>query len=199
MRGIAGSTPDHGTQARYSYGCRCQPCRAAATRRAKQRRLEASRGRVFMVPAAGTRRRIQALAVMGWPFSEIAARLGVTRCAVQKLGRASATVQAATARRIAVVYDELSMTPGPSVYTRARAVKAGWVPPLAWDDDTIDDPYAQPVGVGRDPANAPVVDDDEVARLTDAGWSATRIAAELGVSERTVHRSRIRGRREGAA
>lgn len=36
------------------------------------------------------------------------------------------------------------MIPGPSQRTRARAVRVGLVPPLAWDDETLDDPDAAP-------------------------------------------------------
>ena len=44
--------------------------------------------------------------------------------------------------RIADAYDELSMRQGPSVRNR----RLGYPPPLAWDDETIDDPRARPKG-----------------------------------------------------
>lgn len=39
-----------------------------------------------------------------------------------------------TAEAVKRAYDALSMTPGPSSLTAARAKKAGWLPPLAWED-----------------------------------------------------------------
>jgi hypothetical protein len=37
----------------------------------------------------------------------------------------------------------MSMLLGPSSQTRARAARLGYKPPLAWDDDTIDDPTTE--------------------------------------------------------
>jgi hypothetical protein len=56
----------------------------------------------------------------------------------------SSRVHRGTAGQVARVYDELAMTPGPSTRARDAAARRGWVPPLAWDDDEIDDPQARP-------------------------------------------------------
>ncbi len=93
------------------------------------------------VSAAGTLRRLQALRALGWPETVLAQRLGVKRL---RLGQGG-WVRRRVARAVRELYDELSMTPGPSQRTRARAVRAGLVPPLAWDDDELDDPGAVPV------------------------------------------------------
>jgi hypothetical protein len=45
---------------------------------------------------------------------------------------------------IARVYDALWNQPGPSDKGRRRAAKLGYAPPVAWDDETIDDPAAVP-------------------------------------------------------
>lgn len=100
-----------------------------------ERHLEGDR-----VPAAGTLRRLGALRALGWPETVLAKRLGVKRIRVGEDG----WVRRRVARAVRELYDELSMIPGPSQRTRARAVRVGLVPPLAWDDETLDDPDAAP-------------------------------------------------------
>lgn len=95
------------------------------------------------VSAVGARRRVQALAYMGWPNHEIARRIGCSPRSLPTLlsrGRLSAKLS----HRIAAVYDELSMRCGPSKLAAVRARGYGWAPPLAWDDDEIDNPAAEP-------------------------------------------------------
>ena len=87
----------------------------------------------------GTRRRLQALVAMGWSQSEIARRLGVDPANATKLFRC-VLVHAVTARRVAGLYDELSMTHGGSRRALNVAAREGWLRPLDWDDDLIDGP-----------------------------------------------------------
>ena len=52
-----------------------------------------------------------------------------------------------TAALVRRVYDEMSMTlPAHKYVNRQRMIAAakGWSVPMAWDDDTIDDPAAKP-------------------------------------------------------
>lgn len=103
--------------------------------------------------AAGTMRRLQALACIGWPVKTIADQIGIARPyhlqEVRDGKREHCTVR--TARRVSDIYDRLWNTP-PAVTgaaktaatkTRRMAEAAGWAPPAAWGDD-IDDPAAQP-------------------------------------------------------
>ena len=91
------------------------------------------------VPAGPTARRVQALVAIGWPMRQLASRLGITQqnFHLHKLDD-SHTVYAATARNVAALYEELSMTvpPAGQPATRAKnhAQRKGWPPPLAWDD-----------------------------------------------------------------
>ncbi len=191
-RGIPGSTPGHGTPARYSAGCRCAPCSAATARRQSRYRLDVLTGNPHMLNAVGTRRRIQALSAIGWTYGDLAERLGVTRSAVHHLTDERPRIEATTARRITALYDRLSMTPGPSAITRARALAAGWPPPLAWDDDTIDDPTAKP-SLGPPPSTA--VDEVAIRRAmtghrtpltrTERRLIVTRLAAQ-GISDAKI-------------
>lgn len=96
-----------------------------------------------LVAALGSRRRVQSLAAIGWPKCEIASRIGErTKHLSQFLQNNQ--IRADKVRRIKAVFDELCTTPGPSEKSRRYAQRAGWPPPLAWDDDTIDDPKAKP-------------------------------------------------------
>lgn len=103
-----------------------------------------------IVDGTGTARRVQALCCIGWSLNQQAHRVGWTIGNFAGLARGH-PVTAATARLVAGLYDQLSMTPAPAGYsatrTRRFAAGKGWAPPLAFDDDTIDDPKARPVGL----------------------------------------------------
>jgi DNA-binding XRE family transcriptional regulator len=139
--------PRHGTTAGHKAHRRdgekaCAPCVAAKTRYEKSRTVYGAR----MVPAIGTRRRIQALMAMGHSGTVIAQALGVTAQAVHKIETGtSPSVFAATAERVAEAYERLCMTL-PTGYhrnrVRNRAARLGYAPPLAWDN--IDDPGERP-------------------------------------------------------
>ena len=98
------------------------------------------------VDATGSRRRLQALAVMGWPTRSIARELGnldpQTYQYIQS-GRTK-TIRRRTAQDIAELYDRLWNQTGPSARSAELARAKGWVPPLAWDDECLDDPAAKP-------------------------------------------------------
>lgn len=109
------------------------------------------------VPSVGTVRRLQALCAIGYTQSDLLARAGLSsarRGRLFHLGR-QASVWASTARAVEALFNELQLTPGPSERSRRRAAELGWAPPLAWDEDTIDDPAATPdagePAVGRAP------------------------------------------------
>lgn len=105
------------------------------------------------VDATGARRRLRALHCLGWtehllaevstrPWAELAPALSGT------------SVTAEVHEEIVRLFDALSMQipeDSPDVAsTRELARASRWAPPLAWDDDTIDNPRARPLGVGRE-------------------------------------------------
>jgi plasmid maintenance system antidote protein VapI len=105
------------------------------------------------VDSVGTTRRIQALVAIGWSQSKIAARLGVNPANFLGLAHGRTGVTTARAKAIADLYDELWNTTPPRAGHRdkiayARSVRyaalAGWSVPMAWDEDTIDNPTALP-------------------------------------------------------
>lgn len=101
-----------------------------------------------LVSAVGSTRRLQALAVAGWPAGSVAAEVGVVREVVLRIAnpRPGQRVTVATACRVREVHDRLwdldPLEHGVSVLsvnrTRKLARAKGWLPSASWDDDLID-------------------------------------------------------------
>lgn len=168
----------------------------------------AAQGRVN---GRGTRRRLQALAAIGWNHHEIARRLGYPRWKVNK-ALESAYVDIRVHDDIAALYDEL-WDQQPPTHTRAQRVgrsyaltvarRHGWLPPLAWDD--IDTDPAPPTA-GQEPLldeiaielalagqNVRLTRDERLEatrRGTERGLSLTQLSDLLGVDVRTIDRDR---------
>lgn len=112
----------------------------------------------MLVPAAGTQRRVQALVVTGWTLEQQARAIGCRRSRLDYLMTAESCT-AETARQVRALYDAAWDKPyrprnGYEADAQRRAVRRarerGWAPPMAWDDDEIDDPAARPRGIRRD-------------------------------------------------
>lgn len=97
---------------------------------------------VLKVPRIGVQRRLEALMWMQWPGTYLKGRLGAHPYDIRRF--APLPIEREMAEKVSVVYDELSMKLGPSVKTRTYAIKHGFSPPLAWEENTIDDPDAVP-------------------------------------------------------
>ena len=97
------------------------------------------------VDSVGTSRRLQALVALGYNTVELGRLLDRSPAWVsQLLHNRKPKVNGDTARDVIELYERLSMTPGPSQHARDRAIRRGWMPPLAWDEETIEDPAAAP-------------------------------------------------------
>lgn len=97
------------------------------------------------VPAIGSARRIRALVAMGWRYVDLEPETGISSKELSRLATDSQLrIGRVRAGMVAEAYDRLSMTTGPSSKARVRARRKGWAPPLAWDDETIDDPMESP-------------------------------------------------------
>lgn len=161
------------------------------------------------VDVSGTRRRIQALSRAGWPMQHLAELLGVTVSTISAYTKPTRKrVLVRVARAVRAVYDDLAMTPGDSKRAAMWAERRGWPPPLAWDDESIDDPAATPwtptadrddvdpvvvarAVAGDRPARMSRAERAEATRvLTERGLSAAQIADLIGVTDRTVTRMR---------
>ena len=164
--------PRHGTDAGRVAHWRdgekpCAPCARAAARAYAMRQLDAMRGTPRTVPIVGAVRRVRALQRIGWSAEHLSLHLGLSSkwLGVTLGSNQSGKISRANWERIASLYDEFSMTPGPSELTKARAIKAGWAPPLAWDDETIDNPRALPNLTGRRDSHWTAYDPEVVRRI----------------------------------
>ncbi|MEU3529183.1 hypothetical protein AB0E62_35935 [Streptomyces sp. NPDC038707] len=109
------------------------------------------------IDATGTRRRLQALAKMGWSSKAIHQRIDCSSVQTLERLRYRTKVTAKLARAIRDVYNDLSAKAAeehgvhPSIASRSRtyATRYGWAGPEAWDPDTIDDPDAKPDWTGH--------------------------------------------------
>lgn len=198
-----------------------------AARQADYRKRRHLTGRQ-LVPAVGTRRRLQALAAAGWPLSVVSTELGFSPSRAGHLLTAP-VIHRRNADLVRRLFDDWwDKRPRGSALSIARTLQRaraeGWAPAAAWDD--IDDPAEKPRGVrrptvypvprrgaGRAPDAAAVVRAvrgervtltwqerrEAVAVLTGRGLSAAEIRDRLGVAERTVTRHRAATRRQEAA
>jgi hypothetical protein len=94
--------------------------------------------------ATGTIRRIQALATIGYPLEQQAHLAGLNPDKPRHLLKQK-YVHTDIAQAIAALFTHLQLTPNPKrsrAATRARTIAQtnGWLPPLAWDEDQIDNP-----------------------------------------------------------
>ena len=175
--------------------------------------LSADRIRSFvqspLIDSTGLARRLQALAVEQWGSREIA---GLTPYTVDNIRhwrqRDTARVRRTVHETIADLYEKLLGLPdplGPSVSVGRAARQAGYLGPERWDDETIDDPDAQPLPLLPD-APDPVelrLQVQEALRLRtpgagsgwprevkkgaavqarEAGWSVADVGVLLGLS-----------------
>lgn len=164
-------------------------------------------------PATATMRRLRALAVNGWSPKLLAARLGMYPASVRRIRDGErGHVEAATARAVAALYDQLWDQAPPAAakaeriaaaMTRGHAGRHGWAPPLAWDDDEIGDPDATPAdgwerreGVRRWGVLA-----EDAAFLLAAGCEPRKVAERLGVDQGTLATvlARAAAKQEGAS
>lgn len=156
--------------------------------------LAANRARV---PAIGTVRRLQALVAFGYTRTFLGERIGWSATNIPRLlDPATEHVNADTARKVAALFADLQMTPGPSVRARNDGQRRGWAPPLAWDEDTIDDPTAQP-DLGSEERLSFA---ERYTELRHLGFNDAEIAARMGITEASLERQLWRhGLRQAAA
>lgn len=147
--------------------------------------------------AIGTRRRVQALSAIGWRLSDMADEMGVSLTSLSETLRIESRAMMRYERmaKIARAYERMSnRCPNPSPVTLRIAARRGYAPPLAWDDDTIDDQRVQPQGIDdlqRRISRGELV--DELLRQAAAGrsWSeaCNRLGYERSSLARRLHRA----------
>jgi len=196
----------HGALTGLLRGRRGNPPSARVRRETADAVLAVTPGPAGLAPNAvidgtGTARRVQALCCIGWTLTEQARHVGwlVSNYAGLTAGH---PVTARNARLVAGLYDQLSMTPAPAGHPSARARRfaagKGWAPPLAWDDDTIDDPKARPVGYTGQPKREPVAEFAAAYRQVAApGLTNRQMAEQLGITVGALKARRARAIRNG--
>ena len=143
------------------------------------------------VDATGSARRLQALAINGWPTRNLAKQLGHKDPAtIQHIANGKTpTIRLRTKDDIRRLFDELWDQPGPSKRTADIAKARGWLPALAWDDELIDSPEHQPEDVRRRGVSGGgsgiTLEDIEEAREQGYG-TAEQIGWRLGATRDAV-------------
>lgn len=151
------------------------------------------------IPSVGTHRRLHALMAIGWRLTDIGAELGMSGQAVTSYLQRD-TVQATSAVAVAELFNRWQLTPGPSDVARDRAQRKGWHPPLAWDEDTIDDPKAQPHRQTRHERQTTRFPERYLELRDHIGIrTPERIAELLGIEVESLNRQLARYREEIAS
>jgi transcriptional regulator with XRE-family HTH domain len=154
------------------------------------------------VLAIGSARRLQALQERCWSLSSLASRLPRKRLALIAIsGGRRRMVDRSTAEAIKAVYGELwdqlplEETRGQKIaatMARNRARAAGWPPPAAWDDESIDDPEGMPHGAASSSDRSGDGHIDDYSWLRSERFSIGEAAERLGVTLRTAQRYEAR-------
>lgn len=148
--------------------------------------------RAGWVDGTGTRRRLRALMAAGWPASRLAARLGTSQSHIRRLVEDGHRCSAVTRAQVADLFDELWDVAPPedksARLARRRAQMQGWLRAMAWDDDEIDDPTAQP----HTPTGGRSALLENVVWLAGLGDTLPGICLRLGVQPESIWRAAYR-------
>lgn len=151
------------------------------------------------VDSTGTQRRLHALVAIGWSQSKLGHMLHIAPRNMPALVYGRNQVLLSTERAVRQLYEQLWDTPPPQAThhdkiaasrSRRYARDHGWVPPMAWDDETLDDPQARPASDVDVPSRTgryrKLPPPDEVRFLLSAGESIGTLAQRYQVNEDTV-------------
>lgn len=118
--------------------------------------------RIMSVPVPASRmdrslkcqRQLQALACLGWTSAQLARYVSHSPQTIARVRSGNQRGRALLWTEVDGLYRRLSMrlappTP-PGSKLRKAAQRAGWAPPLAWDEGTMGDPNARPSGIAID-------------------------------------------------
>lgn len=150
------------------------------------------------IDSTGAIRRLQALVAIGWSQQRLAQQLGMNR---SNFGAMMNADQCTVRRVISIhkLYERLWNQPqtgtdwhSKTAATRARnhAKARGWASPLAWDDDTIDNPDAQPEIGTKLKLRDTIAEDVEFMHKT--GASIDEMSARLGTPWQSIERQLYR-------
>jgi len=140
--------------------------------------------RAARVDPVGTRRRLQALACLGWDMVQLGELSDVPVDRLRAIANDAAPqrgISSHTASAVARTYAALSAKPPSARSARGRcaerratlrrtwkrAAAAGWLPPMSWTPDTIDEPTADPLPIDAAAALAELI-----PMIVYNGWAA---------------------------
>lgn len=188
--GVPHSTVQHLLYGQRGYGPSRQVRKATADRilQIPVPRSDVEFVRQDRIPALGTTRRLQALVANGYSQKDLIVRLGWPENGSTSelfLGRCR-NIVVRKAQDAAVLFSQLQLVPGTDRKARARAKAKGWLPPLAWDEDRIDDPTYTPEVVDRPKTAEDVFSDFEY--LLSMGVGVEDASRRLGMLPASVKR-----------
>jgi lambda repressor-like predicted transcriptional regulator len=165
--------------------------------------VDTNADRGVLVDSTGTRRRMGALMTQGWSVRHIQARAGIGDHTLFAALHKQGPCLASTRDAVKVVYEQLwdKEPPATTPYQRAAATKRkrdaernGYAPPMAWDDETIDDPAAEPdyggVFAPYTPCGRERFEDFDAQfrLLLAAGRTGPEAAADMGLSASAAYK-----------
>jgi hypothetical protein len=137
------------------------------------------------IDSIGTVRRLRALAAAGYTQQNLARRLAVNEFwLLAMIEGDSDTIDADSAARVAALFNEIQMIPGPCVKERERARVRLWASPLAWDEGAIDDPAAKPHRGRQKPLPFP----ERYAEMRQLGCKDTEILRHWNIKPQSLLR-----------
>lgn len=150
------------------------------------------------VDATGSHRRIQALVALGYSYTRLGAELGMSGGNVATLLQRP-SVLARTARKVSDLYESHWDRPiaGPEgIRSRNLAQSKGWLPPMAWDDETIDDPEFDPTVAEILPVSKVEAKRraflEEVEHLAAFNMPAGDVSRHLGITADAMEKQLVR-------
>jgi len=145
--------------------------------------------------AIGTQRRLRALMTRGWSLQAVARAEGLRAPQLARALENSAVITPKLTAAVSAAYDRLwnAEPPRRTEVERQLADAAGdaarirgWAPPLAWDDDQIDKPSAEPEpdwerGSRTSMRSADLAEDAEFVRSA-GGYERASMSSPVGLA-----------------
>lgn len=145
------------------------------------------------VDVTGSRRRVQALAAIGWPTERVASYAGLSPRNISTLLQ-QPMIMASTAQAIATTYDKLrhqsarrnGISKNIANRARNRAAAKRWPPPKYWDETgAIDDPHFTPE---YKVTQAEILAEDARWLISVGGLDRNQVAERLGKDRSYIDR-----------
>lgn len=173
----------------------CADCKHAMMIYQRIRATDRRAGIHRLLPGDGTKRRLRSLQAIGWTTRALAAELGVHQREMHRLMTRDGKISRQTVDNVVNLFDRLQAVQNtPKVLNWHQRKELP--PPAAWDEETIDDPLAQPFPWRRVETSQHRAEDllEDYAELLSYGETEEAIAQRLGMTvgamRQALHRSR---------